>query len=85
MSAGEAELWRSGQLTPAPKPLTEYEKNAVVALAEELKGLRVHPLSYLKGTIAAQRAWEARPRLRQGGYDAAVAFVRDAPAEINPF
>lgn len=85
MSDRDAELWRSGQLTPAPNPLTEYEKNAVVALAEELKGLKVHPLSYLKGTIAAQRAWEARLRLRQGGYDAAVAFVRDAPANISPF
>lgn len=81
----EAKLWRAGHLTPAPNPLTEYEKNAVVALAEELKGLKVHPLSYLKGTIAAQRAWEARPRLRQGWYDSAIAFVRDAPTNINPF
>ena len=49
----EAKLWRSGQLTPAPNPLTDHEKNEVVALAEELKGLRVHPLSYLKGTIGS--------------------------------
>lgn len=80
-----AELWRSGQLTPAPNPLTDHEKNEVVRLAEELKGLRVHPLSYLKVTIAAQRAWEARPRLHQGQSDAAVTFVRDAPDGIDPF